>query len=289
MSRLLFSEHFDKPRFDSRLQWLNPPSLWTVDRDLSALVIAPDAETDFWQKTHYDFSADSGHFLFARLTGDFVVTTKIRYRPVHQYDQAGIMVRISPDCWLKASIEYELEGPARLGAVVTNNGWSDWSTQPFPRRRREYWLRVRREGTDYIAEYSEDGSFWQQIRMARLLEDKAKGAVDCGLYACSPTGGGLVAEFEFLTFEQGRVEEKESLPLSQFTPAAKQRTSGGRPADLLSTSEVAEMLLVRPSILAKQAREGLIPGAEQRDGRWFIPRSSLDLISGRKSGRRAPR
>lgn len=39
---------------------------------------------------------------------------------------------ISENCWLKTSLEYIPEGPSHLGAVVTNNGYSDWSTQDYP-------------------------------------------------------------------------------------------------------------------------------------------------------------
>lgn len=293
MTRLLFSEHFKKSRFDTRLEWLNPPELWAIEPGQPALVVSPNPNTDFWQETHYGFRADNGHFLFARVDGDFVITTKIRYRPLHQYDQAGLMIRISPTSWIKASVEYEPEGPSRLGAVVTNNGYSDWSTQPFPRRRREFWLRIRREDTDYIVETSEDGSHWVQIRLARLLDDKAGSTVSCGLYACSPTSGGFVAEFDFLAVERGRLPATESR-YPQSAPPAPPPAKGKKSAkvdddELLTTTEVADMLLIRPSILAKQAREGMIPGAKQVEGRWMIPKSSIDLITGRKSGRRAPR
>jgi uncharacterized protein len=154
--------------------------------------------TDFWQRTHYGFEADNGHFLFAATSGDFVMTTRVRFFPKHQYDQAGLMVRLSAACWLKTSVEYEPDAPGRLGAVVTNGAYSDWSTQEFPAGRTETWLRVRREGTDYIVDASIDGQAWQQIRMAHLHDDRPGGPVACGLYACSPKAAGFVAEFAHL-------------------------------------------------------------------------------------------
>jgi regulation of enolase protein 1 (concanavalin A-like superfamily) len=43
-------------------------------------------------------------------------------------------VQCSPSCWLKASVEAGAPGqPGQLGVVVTNSGFSDWSTQDFPR------------------------------------------------------------------------------------------------------------------------------------------------------------
>jgi regulation of enolase protein 1 (concanavalin A-like superfamily) len=80
---------------------------------------------DFWQRTHYGFEADNGQILFAPVAGDFVLATQVRFHPVHQYDQAGLMVRVSPSGWLKTSAEYEPIGPSRLAAVVTNDTSSD--------------------------------------------------------------------------------------------------------------------------------------------------------------------
>ena len=112
------------------------PARWAV-RPAGRLRIEPEAGTDFWRKTHYGFEADNGHFLFAEVTGDFVLSTHVRFHPAHQYDQAGLMVRASPSSWLKASVEHEPGGPDRLGAVVTNHARSDWSTQNFPALVRE--------------------------------------------------------------------------------------------------------------------------------------------------------
>jgi regulation of enolase protein 1 (concanavalin A-like superfamily) len=194
---------FDQSQLDPRLAWFNPPARWRIDPALPALVIEPDAKTDFWQVTHYGFSAASGHFLYAALAGDFVLSASIRFKPAHQYDQAGLMVRLSDRCWLKTSVEYEPGGPGRLGAVVTNAGLSDWSTQDY--NGEAISLRVRREQSDYIVAYH-DGQAWSQLRMAGLHEDDG-GIAQCGLYACSPTAAGFSAFFERLTIATGRLQE----------------------------------------------------------------------------------
>lgn len=80
--------------------------------------------------------ADSGHALQAEIDSDLEMTTEVRFEPIHQYDQAGLLVRFSPSCWLKTSVEYEPDGPSRLGVVVTNRGYSDSSTQDVSRDRR---------------------------------------------------------------------------------------------------------------------------------------------------------
>jgi uncharacterized protein len=195
---------FSKPALPPDLRWHCEPARWSLDPARDLLRVEPDAATDFWQRTHYGFRVDNGHFLHADVGGDFVLAARVRFRPVHQYDQAGVMVRVSPSCWLKASVEFEPDAPSRLGAVVTNFAYSDWSTQEFPPGPGEVWLRARREADDYIVDASRDGARWTQIRMAHLHEGRGAPA-SCGVYACSPKGAGFAAEFTGLTVERGRV------------------------------------------------------------------------------------
>jgi len=199
------TEAFDRPVLDSKLRWTNEPPRWSVDTAARCLRVEPAANTDFWQKTHYGFEADNGHLLSLPVVGDFVLTTHVHFSPVNQYDQAGLMVRLSPECWIKSSVEYEPREANRLGVVVTNAGYSDWSTQAFPDDRRDAWLRIRRESTDYLVESSEDGARWTQLRMAHLLDDRDGAAVEAGVYACSPQGSGFVAEFTLFSVVQGPV------------------------------------------------------------------------------------
>ena len=195
-------ERFTGPTLHPDLRWHCEPRRWTLTD--GGLRVEPEAGTDFWQRTHYGFEADNGHALLAAVTGDFVLSTHVRFRPLHQYDQAGLMVRLSPACWLKTSVEHEPGRAGRLGAVVTNAGYSDWSTQPFA--AAEVWLRVRREGQDYVVDASHDGQAWEQIRMARLHDDRMGLGVDCGVYACSPKDAGFVVEFGFLEVARGRLK-----------------------------------------------------------------------------------
>ena len=196
---------FSEPTLDPRLAWHCEPTHWSIDAGRRRLRIRPDAGTDFWQRTPYGFEADSGHFLYLRASGDFVLTTQVTSRPQHQYDQAGLMLRVSPACWLKTSVEFEPEGNNRLGAVVTNAHYSDWSTQPLAKEIDTVWFRVRAEGHDVIVEASLDGRRWEQLRMAHLMDRPSVAAVQCGPYACSPKRAGYEAEFWQLDFAPGRL------------------------------------------------------------------------------------
>lgn len=213
----IVNEAFDRENFTPLLSWMNPPRAWRVDALRSRLVIEPDARTDFWQRTRYGFQAGNGHVLGAALAGDAVLTAQFQCMPVHQYDQAGVIIWFSDDCWLKTSVEYEIDSPSQLGAVVTNGGFSDWSMQDFPPGEHaaaprgpapdsppaahHYWLRIQSAGQDCAVEYRQSqDSPWKMIRLAHL--SPAPG-LPCfgGVYACSPNESGFHAEVLSLRIE----------------------------------------------------------------------------------------
>jgi regulation of enolase protein 1 (concanavalin A-like superfamily) len=188
-------ENFSNQR-EPDLIWRNTPKKWSIDKGI--LTLYPDAKTDYWQRTHYGFQNDNGHFLHFEMNGDFVLTTRTHFFPQHQYDQAGLMVRISPHFWIKTSIEYEPHEPNRLGVVVTRYGYSDWSTQDISKSIQSYQLRIRHQANDYIVDYRPSGSeSWSQIRMAHL-ENIDDATIQCGVYACSPIDSGFKAAFDYL-------------------------------------------------------------------------------------------
>ncbi|RKF52812.1 hypothetical protein BCY92_07280 [Bacillus wiedmannii] len=192
-------EEFNNAEFNKSLKWFSPPKDWEVNRNKSKLIIKPDKETDFWQKTHYEFQVDNGHFLYYELNGDFRLITKVNSKPVNRYDQAGLMVRFSKDTWLKTSVEYIPDDNSKLGVVVTKNGYSDWSSQEFLEDLNSLYYRITKKGNNYYVDYSIDGVSWKQIRMTHLFEEKDYMKV--GIYTCSPQGEGYEAEFEFIRIE----------------------------------------------------------------------------------------
>ena len=95
---------------ESPLDWVvNKPCEVSIDDETGVIVIETEEETDFWQNTHYNFQRDDGHFLGQTVADgqDFVFQATVSFEPNAQYDQAGVMVRVSESCWLKASVEFE--------------------------------------------------------------------------------------------------------------------------------------------------------------------------------------
>jgi uncharacterized protein len=181
------------------VSWLYPPVAALIND--GKLSIRSAADTDYWQRTHYGFRRDNGHFLYCSLDTDFTMTVFVQGHPSHQYDQAGILVRHSDACWAKASVEFEPECLSRLGSVVTNHGWSDWATQDIDYPTGRIGFRIQRVGNDFTFHVKVDASSdWSQIRIAHLHETADHSVpLMCGVYLCSPQGGGFEASFDSFT------------------------------------------------------------------------------------------
>ncbi|HAX71953.1 MAG TPA: hypothetical protein DCY20_00360 [Firmicutes bacterium] len=181
-----------------KMKWLYEPRVWTVEDD--ALYVETDPITDFWQRTHYGFRNDNAHMMYVELEEDFVVEAEMRFNPVHQFDQCGLVVRIDEDNWLKTSIEYELAHPPKLGAVVTNFGYSDWSTQELEEQVTRARFKLTREGQDYKIEVQIGDKPFRQLRICHLHHQTKN--VMVGIYCCSPIDSGYQVWFEDIKIQQ---------------------------------------------------------------------------------------
>ena len=191
---VLLDEQFNDPKIDSRLRWLNPPPSSEV-RD-GWLTVMPGDRTDFWQKTLDGGSRDNGHFLYAEVSGDFVVETKVTGDVYNQYDQAGLLLHQDATHWVKVDAENDPVGTPTLGVVITR-GTSDWSVSR--RAPQVYFLRLTRQGALVEVEASADGRNWSILRMATLAwNDRAR----VGLFAACPTKSGMRARFDYLKIKR---------------------------------------------------------------------------------------
>jgi uncharacterized protein len=186
---------FSRAAIPAGFSWLHDPHEVAFDRGLA---VTTRAQTDFWQRTHYGFRRDDGHALLTARSDDLAVETRVEFSPRARYDQCGLMVRLDAENWIKASVEYEDEALSRLGCVVTNLGYSDWSTQDLSSSVRSIGHRISRRGSDFLVEWSGDGATWHQSRVAHLHALAPGGEVQVGLYACSPVGDRFECRFLYL-------------------------------------------------------------------------------------------
>jgi uncharacterized protein len=171
--------------------WLNEPGEWHEDQGMISLVTEP--QTDFWRKTHDGAVRDNGHFRFTPVEGNFVVDVAIRGMYQDLYDQAGLMLRLDAETWLKCGIEF-VDGAQYASAVVTRD-FSDWSVVPLPAPPPVFHLRLKRQGGNVEVYYSLDGERFWLLRQSFLTE---AARVDIGIMGASPIGNGFRTVFEDL-------------------------------------------------------------------------------------------
>ena len=86
---------------------------------------------DYWCRTFYTplLVKTDGQALVAHVDAADEASLVVRFSlfPTAQFDQAGVMVLLDERTWCKAGIEF-VDGWPRLACVVTNAGYSDWST-----------------------------------------------------------------------------------------------------------------------------------------------------------------
>ena len=173
-------------------RWLNEPKQWSVDAagDLS---IVTDKGSDFWRETHYGFTRDSGHFLGFTAPAAFTAQLRIRGNYEELYDQAGIMVRVDAQRWVKAGIELS-DGRAMLSSVLTD-GKSDWATGPYEHAAQDFWMRATVANGVLRLQVSSDAKTWPLVRLAPF---PVASSYQVGPMACTPERDGLHIRFSDL-------------------------------------------------------------------------------------------
>ncbi|WP_254257048.1 DUF1349 domain-containing protein [Macrococcus epidermidis] len=176
----------------NNLKWTRAPKIYDITDERIQITTEPN--TDLWQRTYYGFRNDNAPVLQMTTTETyFSFTVRTDFNTKRRFDQCGVVIYLDSDNWLKASIEYEDDTFQRLGSVVTNNGYSDWSSFDITSDITSMWYRLSRRESDYCIEYSEDGKDFKQMRICHLNE--GQGEIQFGIYACSPEASSFVAEF----------------------------------------------------------------------------------------------
>lgn len=169
--------------------WLNEPRRWRWSG--GELSLSTVHGSHFWRHTHTGQVRDSGHFLGTRMSGEFTAGIDVQGDFANPNDQAGLMVRLDAERWIRCGWEH-VDGRHRMGTTVTH-AVSDWSTTVLPEPAPEWLgLRLTRRGDGLSIEYSLDGEGWLLHRLAYLPADFR---AYVGPMAASPDGPGLDVRF----------------------------------------------------------------------------------------------
>ena len=186
-----------------KMQWFNEPSQWEIKDKKLTLFATP--QSDYWRIAHYGFTVDDAPFLYTTYGGEFEAKVKITGDYRERYDQAGMMIRIDHENYIKTGIEY-VDGKYNMSAVVTHHT-SDWSVITLDRAVPFIWIKAVRRLDAVEIYYSYDDQTYTLMRIAWLQDNTP---VQVGLMAASPDGQGFQASFEHFQVkhlpDQRRVE-----------------------------------------------------------------------------------
>lgn len=172
-----------------RMQWFNEPENWSVKNDVLTMDVTP--QSDYWRISHYGFTVDDAPFLYTLRGGEFEVKVKISGEYKVRFDQAGLMLRIDEENYIKTGIEY-VDGKYNLSAVVTHKT-SDWSVITLDKPVDYIWIKAVRRLDAVEIFYSFDDKEYVMMRNCWLQDNTP---VMVGMMAACPDGNGFKAKFE---------------------------------------------------------------------------------------------
>ena len=190
------------------MRWVNEPEWedFVGEKGVKSTRIQIPGNTDCWRKTRHNMISDNAPFCFRNVTGDFEVILRASTKFTGNYEQAGIMVRESPEIWMTCGFQV-FDGQPQASAVITRDT-SDWSLLPLPESQDSMYFVVKRTRECVECFYSYDGFEWTQIRQAVLTETPK---LMVGMYGACPQGDGFEVVFEHFTIksEDGELDDSD--------------------------------------------------------------------------------
>lgn len=172
-----------------KMQWFNEPENWTIKNNSLTMQVTP--QSDYWRISHYGFTVDDAPFIYTTRGGEFEVKVKISGDYKVRFDQAGLMLRIDKENYIKAGIEY-VDGKYNLSCVVTHHT-SDWSVIELDKPVEAVWIKAVRRLDAVEIFYSFDDVNYTMMRNCWLADNSP---VMVGMMAACPDGNGFEARFE---------------------------------------------------------------------------------------------
>ena len=175
-----------------KMNWFNEPSEWSISGKSLTMDVTP--KSDYWRISHYGFTVDDAPFYYAEYGGEFEAKVKISGDYKVRFDQAGLMIRLDHENYIKTGIEF-VDGKYNLSTVVTHHT-SDWSVIALDRPVDCIWIKAVRRLDAVEIFYSFDDKEYVMMRNAWL---EANHPVKIGMFAACPDGNGFKATFSDFT------------------------------------------------------------------------------------------
>ncbi|WP_040197407.1 NPCBM/NEW2 domain-containing protein [Candidatus Soleaferrea massiliensis] len=163
---------------------------WTIvnEDDLYYHIDSKDQIT--MTATQGDFSSgirNAKNIVVSDVSGDYTVTTRLKFSPDTRYQTAGLMIYGDNDNYFSAFKRFH---PSFGGNCFTANHLHnmDFSEQPVsdPHPDQDVWLKIEKNGTLFVASYSYDNENWTEIGR-KDNPDLASMQMKAGIYAVAST------------------------------------------------------------------------------------------------------
>ena len=188
---LLFASNMNAQTLE-KMNWFNEPAQWSVSGNRLTMAVTP--KSDYWRISHYGFTVDDAPFYYGEYGGEFEVKVKISGDYKVRFDQAGMMIRIDHENYIKAGIEY-VDGKYNLSTVVTHHT-SDWSVIALDKPVDFIWIKAVRRLDAVEIFYSFDDKEYTMMRNAWM---EANRPVKVGMMGACPDGDGFSVTFSDFT------------------------------------------------------------------------------------------
>jgi len=172
-----------------KMNWFNEPEVWKIENKALTMSVTP--QSDYWRISHYGFTVDDAPFYYATYGGEFEAKVKITGDYKVRFDQAGLMLRIDHENYIKAGIEY-VDGKYNLSTVVTHKT-SDWSVITLDKPVPYIWIKAVRRLDAIEIFYSFDDKTYTMMRNAWMQDNTP---IQVGVMAACPDGQGFNVKFE---------------------------------------------------------------------------------------------
>ena len=172
-----------------KMMWFNEPERWQIRGRSLSLFVTP--RSDYWRISHYGFTVDDAPFYYATYGGEFEAKVKVAGEYRARFDQAGLMLRIDKENYIKAGIEF-VDGKFNLSTVVTHHT-SDWSVISLDKPIPHIWIKAIRRRDAVEIFYSFDDKTYIMMRNA-WMQDNTPMMV--GVMGACPDGEGFNVCFE---------------------------------------------------------------------------------------------
>lgn len=188
---LLYASNMNAQTLE-KMNWFNEPAQWSVSGNRLTMAVTP--KSDYWRISHYGFTVDDAPFYYGEYGGEFEAKVKISGDYKVRFDQAGMMIRIDHENYIKAGIEY-VDGKYNLSTVVTHHT-SDWSVITLDKPVDFIWIKAVRRLDAVEIFYSFDDKEYIMMRNAWM---EANRHVKVGMMGACPDGDGFSVTFSDFT------------------------------------------------------------------------------------------